>query len=61
MSDIGTREAAEKWGYTQATISRWCKEGLIPNVTRDKPGSPWHIPANAKCPKKIKKALQKNT
>lgn len=37
MSDsMGTREAAEKWGYPQSTISEWCRKGLIPNVNQDK-------------------------
>lgn len=54
MAEMGTREASEKWGYTQATISKWCKQGLISGVTQDKAGSPWHIPKNAECPKKIK-------
>ena len=51
---MGTREASKKWGYTPATISKWCREGLIPNVNQDKPGSSWHIPKDAKCPKPIK-------
>ena len=56
MSDsMGTREASEKWGYPQSTISEWCRKGLIPNVNQDKKGSPWHIPKNAECPKPIKK------
>ena len=54
MADIGTKEASERWGYTQETIRKWCAEGLIPNATQDKKGSPWHIPADAICPKKIK-------
>lgn len=54
MADMGTKEASEKWGYTQATISKWCRDGLIPNATHDKPNSPWHIPKDSKCPKKIK-------
>lgn len=60
MSDMGTKQAAEKWGYTEDTIRKWCREKLIPNATQDRPGSPWHIPANAKCPKKIKKPEKKN-
>ena len=28
---IGTREFAEKYGVTQATVSKWCREGKIPN------------------------------
>lgn len=55
MADMGTKEASEKWGYTQETISKWCKMGIIPGVTQDKKGSPWHIPKKAECPKKIKK------
>lgn len=55
MADMGTKEASEKWGYTQATIRAWCQNGLIPNATQDKKGSAWHIPKDAECPKKIKK------
>ncbi len=55
MADMGVKEAAEKWGYSPQTIRKWCAEGLIDNVTQDKKGSSWHIPKNAKCPKKIKK------
>ncbi len=56
MADsIGTKEAAEKWGYTQATIAKWCRDGLIPNASQDAKNSPWHIPKDAECPKKIKK------
>ncbi len=54
MSDMGTKEASIKWGYTQATISKWCREGLIPNATQDKERSPWHIPKDAQCPRKKK-------
>ena len=55
MADMGTKEAAEKWGYTPATIRSWCKKGLIKNATQDSKGSTWHIPKDAECPKKIKK------
>lgn len=55
MSDsMGTKEASEKWGYPQSTISKWCRDGLIENVNQDKVGSPWHIPKDAKCPKPIR-------
>lgn len=48
MADMGTKEAAEKWGVTQATVTKWCREGKItPVPTQDKPGSPWHIEVNA--------------
>lgn len=56
MADsMGTSEAANLWGYKQATISEWCRNGLIPGASQDKVGSPWHIPKDAKCPRPIKK------
>ena len=55
MSDsVGIREKAIEWGYTQATISNWCRQGLIKGANQDKVGSPWHIPKDAECPKPIK-------
>ena len=52
MADtMGTKEAAELWGYSQATITKWCREGKITDASQDAPGSPWHIPKNAKCPR----------
>lgn len=54
MSDMGTKQAAEKWGVSQDTVRRWCTEGKVPGATQDKKGSPWHIPKNAQCPKKKK-------
>ena len=44
---LGTREFAEKYGVTQATVSKWCREGKIPNCNQDGKGSPWHIPKDA--------------
>ena len=52
---MGTLEASEKWGYSQATIRKWCAAGLIKGARQDKKGSPWHIPKDAECPKQIKK------
>ncbi len=48
--DMGTKEAAEKWGVSQATVAKWCREGLIPTATHDGDGSPWHIPKDEKKP-----------
>lgn len=56
---MGTREASELWGYKQATIAKWCREGLVKGANQDKNGSPWHIPKNAECPRKIKKENKK--
>lgn len=58
MADtMGTQEASEKWGYSQATISGWCRKGLIKDASQDKTGSPWHIPKDAECPRTIKKKV----
>ena len=54
---MGTKEASEQWGYSQATISNWCRNGLIQDATQDAHGSPWHIPKNAKCPRPLKTQL----
>lgn len=58
MADMGTKAASEKWGYTQATISKWCREGKIKGATQDKHGSAWHIPVDAECPRKIKRRME---
>ena len=53
MEYMGTKEAAEKWGYTQATIASWCRQGKICLVVKpEKKGGQWRIPVNAECPKK---------
>ncbi|MDE7162388.1 MAG: helix-turn-helix domain-containing protein [Anaeroplasmataceae bacterium] len=51
MADKGTKFFSIKWGVSQTTISRWCREGKIPGATQDKLGSPWHIPENSIKPK----------
>ena len=55
MEFMGTKQAAEKWGYHQSTIANWCRNDLIDGVEHDGKGSPWRIPINSKCPKKVKK------
>ena len=54
MADMGTKEAAEKCGYSQDSISKWCREGLIKGATQGEISSPWHIPQDAECPRPIK-------
>lgn len=44
MSDMGTKEAAAKWGVSQQTASKYCRNGWVPGATHDAPRSPWHIP-----------------
>lgn len=53
MDYMGTLKASLIWGYSQQTIRKWCAAGLL-GAVQDKKGSPWHIPEDAKCPKKIK-------
>lgn len=51
---MGTSEAAEKWGCSQAKISKLCREGKIKNAEQDGKGRPWRIPADAPKPKELK-------
>ena len=50
MEYMGTKQASEKWGYSQSVITKWCREGLIKDAEQDKKGSPWRIPINAERP-----------
>ena len=58
---MGTKEASEKWGYTQSQISKWCRAGLIEDAEQDKSGCPWRIPINAECPKNAKHRIVEKT
>lgn len=50
------KEAAEKWGYAEATVRRWCRAGSIEVVQKAKKvNGRWEIPENATCPRPIKK------
>lgn len=55
MEFMGTKEAESKWGYSQSTISAWCRNGKIEGAEQDAKGSPWRIPKDAECPKIKKK------
>ena len=56
MEYITTKEAAAKWGYSEETIRKWCKKGMFSVVCKaEKKSSRWQIPANAQCPKPLKK------
>ena len=55
MADtMGTREASEKWGYSQETIAIWCRMGKIQGAQQYKARGPWYIPKDALCPKPVK-------
>ena len=55
MKYISVKEAAEKWGYCEETIRKWCRRGMI-KVTfeAEKKNGRWLIPVDALCPKKRK-------
>lgn len=55
MADMGTKQAAEKWGVPQNKVAEWCRKGLIKGATQDKERTPWHIPKDATPPDKYKK------
>ena len=60
MQYLSVKEAAEKWGYSEDTIRKWCREGLITiSVGAEKKSGRWQIPVDAKCPKPIKERLYK--
>lgn len=55
MEYLSVKEVAEKWGYSEATIRKWCRDGLIKiTVGAEKKSGRWQIPADAMCPKKKK-------
>ena len=51
---ISTKQAAAKWGCSQASVWEWCRSGLIAGAVHAGPGSCWRIPADAACPVPVK-------
>ncbi len=57
---MSTKEAAEKWGVTQATVSKWCREEkIIFTAMPEKVGGQWRIPVGAKYPTILEKKQNK--
>ena len=55
MDYMTTKEASEKWGYSEATICKWCREKKLFVVCRAvKKSGRWQIPTTAECPKPLK-------
>ena len=49
------KEAAERWGYSEASGRKWCNSDQLFVVAKaEKVSGRWRIPANAECPKQIK-------
>ena len=57
---IGTKEASALWGVSQGTICKWCREKKIPGAEQDAKGSPWRIPADARCPNEKTESRKNN-
>lgn len=56
MEYISVKEAAHRWGYSESTIRKWCQNQIIKvTVSVEKKNGRWQIPADAECPKKLKK------
>ena len=55
MEYITVAEAAERWGYAEGTIRKWCKEeSIFIKYKAEKKNGRWQIPVDAVCPKPIK-------
>ena len=55
MMYMDTKEAAQKWGYSEDAIRRWCREGKIYlEAVAIKKNGRWQIPKDAECPKPIR-------
>lgn len=58
MKYLSVKETAAIWGYSEATIRKWCKLGMIAvTIGAEKKNGRWQIPADAQCPQKIKTTL----
>ena len=55
MEYMGVKEAAEKWGYSESTVRKWCRDEKIQLLVKpEKVSGRWRIPAKAECPEKIR-------
>lgn len=60
MEYMGTKEAAEKWGYSESTVCKWCRDDKIQVLVKpEKVSGRWRIPINSKCPKPMKNSKKK--
>jgi len=48
---MGTKEAAELWGYKQSTISAMCRDGVIQGAEQSQKWGRWRIPVDTPNPK----------
>ena len=60
MEYMGTKEASEKWGYSESTICKWFREEKIQLLVKPKKVSGrWRIPIDADCPKAMRNSQKK--
>lgn len=58
MKYLSVKETAAIWGYSEATIRKWGKLGMIAvTIGTEKKNGRWQIPSDAQCPKRIKTTL----
>lgn len=56
MEFLTVKDIAAKWGYSEPTIRKWCRNGLIKAVVvAEKKNGHWQIPSSAECPRKKKR------
>lgn len=59
MKYMSTKEAAEKWGVSPNTVTKWCREEkIIFEAKPKKISGRWQIPVDAEYPK-IEKVKRK--
>lgn len=55
MKYLSVKEVANMWGYSEETIRKWCKLGMIKvTICAEKKNGCWQIPIDAQCPRKTK-------
>lgn len=55
MNYMTVKEAARKWGYSQETVRKWCRDKKITVTLQPmKVSGRWQIPEEAECPKQRK-------
>ena len=56
MQYLSVKEVAKKWGYSDETIRKWCREGLITiTAGAEKKSGRWQIPRHMR---NIRKKIQ---
>lgn len=55
MDYMTVKEAAEKWGYSEATVRKWCREEKLFVICKAiKKSGRWQIPKSTVCPMPFK-------